>query len=165
MFTNVMLLKKTITAVGITFLFGITIILFVPSINKVFYHILVDSILKESIPYIYGTQVDINNNVILDVRTLEEYEVSHLPKATWAGKENAKILEIGKDTKIIVYCSLGRRSELKCKQLIENGYTNVYNLYGGIIKWHNDGRTTIDSSGNLTETIHPYSWFWVLWFH
>ena len=67
MFTNVMLLKKTITAVGITFLFGVTFILFVPSINKVFYHILVDSILKESIPYIYGTQVDINNNVILDV--------------------------------------------------------------------------------------------------
>ena len=155
--------NKTIIAVGITFLFGTTFILYVPSINEVAYHMLVDSTLKESVPYIYGKQVDIDNNVILDIRTLEEYEVSHLPNAIWAGKENDEILEIGKDAKIIVYCSLGKRSELKGEQLIESGYTNVYNLYGGIIEWHNNGMTTIDSNDNSTETIHPYSWFWGLW--
>ena len=155
--------NKTIIAVGITFLFGTTFILYVPSINEVAYHMLVDSTLKESVPYIYGKQVDIDNNVILDIRTLEEYEVSHLPNAIWAGKENSEILEIGKDANIIVYCSLGKRSELKGEQLIESGYTNVYNLYGGIIEWHNNGMTTIDSNDNLTEKIHPYSWFWGLW--
>jgi len=158
-----MRLKKTIIAVGITFLFGTTLILFVPSINEGVYHMLVDSTLRESVPYIYGKQVDIDNNVILDIRTLEEYEVSHLPNAIWAGKENDEILERGKDAKIIVYCSLGKRSELKGEQLIERGYTNVYNLYGGIIEWHNNGMTTIDSNDNSTETIHPYSWFWGLW--
>ena len=155
--------KKTITAVGITLLFGTTSVLYVPPVNEMVYHMLVDSTLKESVPYIYGKQVDIDNNVILDIRTLEEYEVSHLPNAIWAGKENSEILEIGKDAKIIVYCSLGKRSELKGEQLIESGYTNVYNLYGGIIEWHNNGMTTIDSNDNSTETIHPYSWFWGLW--
>jgi rhodanese-related sulfurtransferase len=107
---------------------------------------LVNSILKESVPYIYGKQVDINNNVILDIRTLEEYEVSPLPNAIWIGEESIELPKIEKDAKIIVYCSLGKRSELKDKQLIENGCTNVSNLYGGIIQWHNDGMTTIDSS-------------------
>ena len=49
---------------------------------------LVNSILKESVPYIYVKQVDINNNVILDIRTLEEYEVSPLPNAIWIGEES-----------------------------------------------------------------------------
>ena len=62
-----------------------------------------------------------------------------------------------------MYCSLGKRSELKGEQLIESGYTNVYNLYGGIIEWHNNGMTTVDSNDNSTATIHTYSWFWGLW--
>mgnify|MGYP006094312235 CR=1 FL=1 len=41
--------KKTIIAVGITFLFGPTLIVYVPSINEGVYHMLVDSTLKESI--------------------------------------------------------------------------------------------------------------------
>ena len=138
--------KKTIIAVGITLLFGPASILYVSSINEGVYHMLVNSILKESVPYIYGKQVDINNNVILDIRTLEEYEVSPLPNAIWIGEESIELPKIEKDAKIIVYCSLGKRSELKDKQLIENGCTNVSNLYGGIIQWHNDGMTTIDSS-------------------
>ena len=158
-----MRLKKTTIGIFVGLMLSAIAILFIPSINKRVYHLLVDSILKESVPYIYVNQVDIANNVILDIRTLEEYEVSHLPKAIWVGEENTKILEIGKDAKIIVYCSLGKRSELKGEQLIENGYTNVYNLYGGIIAWHNAGMTTVDSYEALTETLHPYSWFWGLW--
>lgn len=155
--------KKTIIAVGVTLLFGTASILYVPSINDGVYHMLVNSILKESVPYIYGKQVDIDNNVILDIRTLEEYEVSHLPNAIWIGEESMELPKVEKEVKIIVYCSLGKRSELKGEQLIEKGYTNVYNLYGGIIEWHNDGMITVDSSEESTETIHPYSWFWRLW--
>lgn len=155
--------KKLLIALGITILIASTSVLYIPALNKAVYHGLVDLILEESIPYVYSKDIDIKNDLILDTRSREEYEVSHIPNAIWVGEESFELPNIEGDTKIIVYCSLGKRSELHGEQLIENGYTNVYNLYGGIIEWHNDGLITIDSSDITTETIHPYSWFWGLW--
>ena len=34
--------------------------------------------------------------------------------------------------KIIVYCASGNRSKQAAQKLIDMGYTNVYNLYGGL---------------------------------
>ena len=40
-----------------------------------------------------------------------------------------------KDAKIVLYCRTGRMSEIAAEKLTENGYTNVYNVVGGIVEW------------------------------
>jgi len=155
--------KKTSIGILVVLLLSTVAILYVPSFNKGVYHLLVDSILEESVPYIYIDDIDVENDFILDTRSLEEYNVSHIPNAIWVGEEKLETPNFSKDAKIIVYCSLGKRSELQGERLIENGFTNIHNLYGGIIEWHNDGMPLISSADNSTEKIHPYSWFWSLW--
>ena len=40
-----------------------------------------------------------------------------------------------KDAKIVLYCRTGRMSEIAAQKLAERGYTNVYNVVGGIVEW------------------------------
>lgn len=76
--------------------------------------------------------------IILDVRTQEEYDESHIPGAILipnteiearAGEELPD-----KDQLILVYCRSGRRSKLAAKTLVELGYTNIKE-FGGILDW------------------------------
>lgn len=76
--------------------------------------------------------------IILDVRTKEEYEESHIPGAVLIPNET---IGIGKpellpdtDREILVYCRSGRRSAQAAKKLVEAGYTQIYD-FGGIIDW------------------------------
>ena len=155
--------KKTSKAILVVLLISSIAILYIPSINKGVYHLIIDYVLEESVPYINGKDINIDTDKILDTRSFDEYQVSHIPNAIWAGEHTAETLNISKDAKIIVYCSLGKRSEQHGKILIESGYTNVHNLYGGIIEWHNNEMITVNSAEVLTDFIHPYSWFWGLW--
>lgn len=76
--------------------------------------------------------------VLLDVRTKEEYVENHisgsllLPMDDIKQKITEKVPE--KNTVIFVYCRSGRRSTIASNQLIQMGYTQVYDL-GGIIDW------------------------------
>lgn len=76
--------------------------------------------------------------VILDVRTLEEYNQGHIEDATLLPdkeiREKAEITLYDKEEVILVYCRSGRRSEAAAKELINRGYINVYD-FGGIIDW------------------------------
>lgn len=79
-----------------------------------------------------------NNNVFLvDVRSSQEYEEGHLRGAISIPNYEIedKIEKIIPDKKsiIILYCQTGRRSENAVEVLEKIGYTNVYNLEGGII--------------------------------
>lgn len=76
--------------------------------------------------------------VILDVRTLEEYNEGHIEGATLLPdneiKDKVEITLYDKEEVILVYCRSGRRSEAAAKVLVEMGYTKVYD-FGGIIDW------------------------------
>lgn len=48
-----------------------------------------------------------------------------------------------KDKPIAIYCRSGRMSGIVAKQLAENGYTNIYDLRGGMNAWTSSGRTLI----------------------
>lgn len=76
--------------------------------------------------------------VILDVRTLEEYNEGHIEGATLLPdneiRNKAEITLYNKEEVILVYCRSGRRSEAAAKVLVEMGYTKVYD-FGGIIDW------------------------------
>lgn len=48
-------------------------------------------------------------------------------------------LPMDKNTKIVLYCRSGRMSEIAAEKLISLGYTNIWNLKGGILDWEQAG--------------------------
>lgn len=78
---------------------------------------------------------------ILDVRDDMEWEEKHIPGAhhTFVGHLEENLPEIAKDLRIVVHCSVGNRSGLAVSILQRNGFTNVYNMLGGITAWEKLG--------------------------
>ena len=79
-------------------------------------------------------------SIILDVRTVEEYEEISIPNAILANilepKEFMDVVEkLEKKSKIFVYCRSGVRSQNACKILDQLGFKETYNLNGGILEW------------------------------
>ena len=79
-------------------------------------------------------------SIILDVRTVEEYEEISIPNAILANilepNEFMDVVEkLEKKTKIFVYCRSGIRSQKACNILDQLGFKETYNLNGGILEW------------------------------
>lgn len=125
-----------------------------------------------SVPYVSVEQLRMQqangNPVILDSREKNEYEVSHIPSAIYVGYNEFSSSEISekikdKNTPIIVYCSLGIRSEVVGEKLKKAGYNNVQNLYGGIFEWKNKEYPLTNASKQATDSIHTFSKEWSKW--
>ncbi len=104
--------------------------------------------------------------VLLDARARTEFETSHLPGARYVGYETFAldaVSDLPRDTTIVVYCSVGYRSERIAEKLKEAGFEKVYNLYGGIFEWANQNLPLHDSAGNPTRYIHTYDKRWSKW--
>ena len=74
---------------------------------------------------------------IIDVRSPQEYRERHVDGAIsipdYQMKREIRNRILNKKQLIVVYCSTGHRSQ-RAQQMLENmGYTNVYNVYEGII--------------------------------
>ena len=108
-----------------------------------------------------------NSNVVfLDTREQKEFNISHIKGAKCVGYDNfsmTSVKSIPKNAEIIVYCSIGARSQNIGEQLKKAGYTNVKNLYGGIFQWNNSGLPKVNSSEKSTSRIHGYSKDWGKW--
>jgi len=100
--------------------------------------------------------------VLLDVRTEEEWNVSHLPGARRVDP-NAPVEKVisgvPKETPIVTYCAVGYRSGALATKLREAGFTNVRNLEGSIFQWANEHRPLVREDQPVT-TVHPYSSLW-----
>jgi rhodanese-related sulfurtransferase len=112
-------------------------------------------------------QTKLNKDILfLDTRSKSEFEVSHIPNALYIDYDNFKLASldsIDRSKEIIVYCSIGVRSQDIGKQLKENGFTNVKNLYGGIFLWADQGRAMKNSNNDETTKVHGYNFFWGRW--
>ena len=79
------------------------------------------------------------NLIILDVRTLSEYEENHINSSILIPHDVLRIqideLINYKDVEIIVHCRSGSRSKIGVNILISNNFTKVYNMLGGINSW------------------------------
>lgn len=121
---------------------------------------------KESVPYIQVGELAVSNGyLLLDTRESEEYQISHLEDAIWIGHDQFDIAAFttqfpDKKAPLIVYCSIGVRSENIGEKLQEAGYENVQNLYGGIFEWKNKGYPVVDPRKKKTEKVHAYSKYW-----
>ncbi|CAH8285083.1 rhodanese-related sulfurtransferase [Mariniflexile fucanivorans] len=106
--------------------------------------------------------------LILDAREVNEFNTSHLKNAIYVGYNDFNIKTIkdlfpNKTSQIVVYCSIGIRSETIANKLKKEGYTNIYNLYGGIFEWKNHGYPVYNSEEKQTEEVHTFSKEWRKW--
>lgn len=103
--------------------------------------------------------------LLLDTRTPAEYRVSHLQGARLVDFDTfqpADFQSLPRTQPVVVYCSVGARSEQIGARLRALGFQNVHNLYGGIFQWVNDGLPVVNSQGPTTN-VHPYSALWRPW--
>ena len=101
--------------------------------------------------------------IFLDAQENDEYAVSHLPGGIYVGYKEFKpvaLKNISKDKPIVVYCSVGKRSENIAEKLINDGYKNVSNLYGGIFEWVNQGHEVYNLTNKKTPNVHAYNFLW-----
>jgi rhodanese-related sulfurtransferase len=100
--------------------------------------------------------------VLLDVRTVEEWDVSHLSGARRVdpGAAIEKVAAgMPKETPIVTYCAVGYRSGEMATKLRAAGFTSVQNLEGSIFQWANEHRPLVRGDKPVT-TVHPYSSLW-----
>ncbi|WP_430906454.1 rhodanese-like domain-containing protein [Maribacter sp. 2-571] len=120
----------------------------------------------ESVPYRYSDMVaNASQLILLDTRAKTEFEVSHLKGAIWVGYLNFDAERVqqqlpDKTAPIVVYCSIGVRSEEIGEKLMQLGYTQITNLYGGIFEWKNKGNPVYDMDGNETDKVHAFDREW-----
>ncbi len=81
---------------------------------------------------------------LIDVREPHEYDICNINgELIPMGEIPANVDKISKDKPVIVQCRSGARSGRICDYLEQNhGFTNLYNLHGGILAWADE----IDSS-------------------
>jgi phage shock protein E len=81
--------------------------------------------------------------VILDVRTAEEFAAGHLPGAMNADVESpgfaAALDGLDPSLSYAVYCHSGRRSGIALDEMSQAGFTDAYDLAGGISAWVGSG--------------------------
>lgn len=106
------------------------------------------------------------NALFADAREKKEFDVSHINNAIFTGYDDfnlSRLNSIPKDREIIVYCSIGKRSEKITEKLMEAGYINVSNLYGGVFEWVNQGNSVVDLNNRITNKVHAFGRFWGQW--
>ncbi len=90
-----------------------------------------------------------NNNkvdLVLDVRTGEEYARSHIKNAVLIPVMilTEKMHEIQMGQSILVYCNNGNRSKTACELLTSKGHKRVFNMLGGIESWIEKGFDVVE---------------------
>lgn len=128
---------------------------------------LLKTLLPVKAPFIYVDEVlnEFDNIILFDAREKNEFDVSRLQNAIYVGYKNfdiEKLPEFSKDKKIIVYCSIGLRSGNIAGRMIDAGYKNIYNLYGGIFEWSNTQHSVFRNLVQVNE-VHAYSKIWKVW--
>ena len=98
---------------------------------------------KQPIRYVSMDEIKetMNENtdyIILDARTIEEYNEGHIPNAICIPNETIDESVTSKlprkDQLILIYCRSGNRSKQAATKLANLGYTNLVE-FGGVIDW------------------------------
>lgn len=106
--------------------------------------------------------------LLLDVRTPQEFAVSHLAGARRidpGGGDLAALQGVPRDTPMVTYCSIGYRSGHLAERLRGLGFSRVENLAGSLFAWANEGRPLSAGEGPAERPagrVHPYDRRWGL---
>lgn len=135
------------------------------------YDEMLKSVYSHTVPVIKSSVLDslMNNDqkpILLDIRSKEEFEVSHLNDARFIDYDHFRKEEVKnllKSMPVVVYCSVGYRSEKIGEELQEMGFKDVRNLYGGIFLWKNEGFQVVNKNNLPTDSVHTYNKTWAVW--
>jgi rhodanese-related sulfurtransferase len=87
--------------------------------------------------------------ITLDVRTPGEFNEGHIEGAQLidfqSGNFESEIATLDKSKTYAVYCRSGSRSGQAVKIMSDAGFTNLYNLNGGVIDWANAGLPLVNN--------------------
>jgi rhodanese-related sulfurtransferase len=85
--------------------------------------------------------------VLLDVRTSNEVAQGVIKNAVhidfYDGSFMKELDKLDKSKPVLIYCRSGRRSAAAMSKMSELGFTEIYNLQGGIIEWANAGEEVV----------------------
>lgn len=99
--------------------------------------------------------MEYKDEVVLDVRTPGEYESGHIKDAlniNWNGSNfEQEVLKLDKDKPVFVYCQAGGRSAAAANKLSQMGFTQVYDLEGGIMNWTRSGMPTSNENEKILK--------------
>ncbi|MBD2355391.1 rhodanese-like domain-containing protein [Tolypothrix sp. FACHB-123] len=101
--------------------------------------------------------------LVLDARSPAEYAVSHIRTAVHIDPVTPDLTAastVSLDTPIVVYCSVGYRSAKVAQQLQREGFSQIFNLSGGLFQWANEERPMFKDNGQPTQLVHPYNAIW-----
>ena len=100
------------------------------------------------------TEIQDTDYILVDVRTLEEYDSGHIQDAIhidfYSESFQKEILSLDKSSSIILYCRTQNRSTKTANYLKENGYKEITVIAGGITSWVKNGN---DLVYNFSEEI------------
>ena len=102
------------------------------------------------------TEIQDTDYILVDVRTLEEYESGHIQDAIhfdfYSESFQNDILSLDKSSSIILYCRTQNRSTKTANYLIENGYKEIIVLVGGITSWVKNGNDLVYNFSDETNS-------------
>ena len=94
--------------------------------------------------------------ILVDVRTIEEYESGHIQDAInfdfYSRSFQKEILSLDKSSSIILYCRTQNRSTKTANYLKENGYKEITVLEGGITSWVKNGNDLVYNFSDETNS-------------
>lgn len=87
--------------------------------------------------------------LLLDVREDDEWAAGHIEGATHIPMSGllARVAEVPKDRDVVVVCRVGSRSQQVTAYLLQNGWSTVRNLDGGVVSWVHAGRPLVADGG------------------
>jgi rhodanese-related sulfurtransferase len=87
--------------------------------------------------------------LLVDIRTPAEIAQGLIPDALQLPMHliPVRLSEIPKDRDVVIYCRSGARSYQACAYLMQQGYSRVLNLRGGIIAWARHGLPIVAPEG------------------
>jgi len=96
--------------------------------------------------YMMSEQNNSKVDLVLDVRTGEEYARSHIKNAVLIPVMilTEKMHEIQMGQSILVYCHNGNRSKTACELLTSKGHKYVFNMLGGVESWIDKGFEVVE---------------------
>ena len=93
------------------------------------------------------TEIQDIDYILVDVRTIEEYESGHIQDAInfdfYSESFQKEILSLDKSASIVLYCRTQNRSKKTANYLKENGYKEITILEGGITSWVKNGNDLV----------------------
>lgn len=100
--------------------------------------------------------------LLVDARPDEQFALSHIDGAVQLDPTDPDISQlrvVSRETPVVIYDGPGVLGAGIAPALMEEGFTRVSNLEGGLFRWANEGYPLVNADGPAAR-VHPINWKW-----